>query len=70
MWNHAIDHEVNALLEGDGFILPKGCILYEEYRGESAETVFEKIKSGEIKMRESVWTTTASQNQPQRQKPK
>ena len=51
MWNHAIDHEVNSLLEGDGFILPKGCILYEEYRGESAETVFEKIKNGEIKMR-------------------
>jgi len=50
-WNHAIDHEVNALLKGDGFSLPTGCILYEGYEGESAETVYQKIKDGEIEMR-------------------
>ena len=51
MWNHAIDHEVNALLHEDGFVVPKSAILYEDYIGESAETVFELIKNGEIEMR-------------------
>ena len=51
MWNHAIDHEVNALLHNDGFVVPKSAILYEEHIGESAETVFELIKNGEIEMR-------------------
>jgi len=51
MWNHAIDHEVNSLLEDDGFPIPNGAILYRDYKGESAETVFEKIKSGQIEMR-------------------
>ena len=51
MWNHAIDHEVNALLKEDGFKIPQGAILYEPYRGESAETVFELIKTGQIEMR-------------------
>ena len=50
MWNHAIDHEVNCLLRADSFDVPEGAILYEEYDGESAEFVFEKIKTGEIEM--------------------
>ena len=51
MWNHAIDHEVNSLLEDDGFVIPVGAILYRPYKGESAETVFELIKNGTIEMR-------------------
>lgn len=51
MWNHAIDHEVNSLLEDDGFRIPSGAILYGKYKGESAETVFELIKNGTIEMR-------------------
>ncbi|MDE0954313.1 MAG: hypothetical protein OR994_06530, partial [Candidatus Poseidoniales archaeon] len=51
MWNHAIDHEVNSLLDDDGFKIPEGAILYQQYKGESAETVFELIKSGKIEMR-------------------
>ena len=51
MWNHAIDHEVNSLLEDDGFAIPQGAILYRAYKGESAETVFELIKNGTIEMR-------------------
>ena len=39
------------MLEDDGFAIPEGCILYRDYKGESAETVFEKIKNGEIQMR-------------------
>ena len=51
MWNHAIDHEVNSLLEDDGFSIPGVAILYRPYKGESAETVFELIKNGTIEMR-------------------
>ena len=51
MWNHAIDHEVNSLLEDDGFKIPQGAILYHQYKGESAEKVFELIKTGQIEMR-------------------
>ena len=51
MWNHAIDHEVNCLLEDDGFVVPSHAVLYRQYKGESAETVFEKIKDGTIEMR-------------------
>jgi predicted metal-dependent peptidase len=54
MWNHAIDHEVNSLLQDDGFTIPVHAVLYREYKGESAETVFEKIRDGEIKMRGEV----------------
>jgi predicted metal-dependent peptidase len=51
MWNHAIDHEVNSLLEDDGFKIPQGAILYRPHKGESAEKVFELIKTGQIEMR-------------------
>ena len=51
MWNHAIDHEVNSLLKEDKFAIPDRAVLYEKYRGESAETVFELIKNGTIEMR-------------------
>ena len=54
MWNHAIDHEVNSLLEDDGFTLPTHAVLYRQYKGESAEVVFDKIKSGDIEMRGEV----------------
>jgi predicted metal-dependent peptidase len=70
MWNHAIDHEVNSLLEDDGFAIPEGCILYRDHKGESAETVFEKIKNGEIEMKgqcmddHSVSNPTMDDNHP------
>ena len=49
MWNHAIDHEVNSLLEDDGFTIPRSAILYRPYKGESAETVFEAIKQEKLR---------------------
>ena len=51
MWNHAIDHEVNSLLEDDGFEIPNHAILYRPHKGKSAEQVFELIKNEEIEMR-------------------
>ena len=53
-WNYAIDHEVNTLLSDDGFELPKGCVLYEQHKGLSAEQIFEKIISGELPLRGEV----------------
>ena len=47
-WNYAIDHEVNALLMQDGFKLPKGCVLYRDWIGQSAEQIFDLIESGEL----------------------
>ena len=32
MWNHA-DHEVNCLLEDDGFVVPSHAVLYRQYKG-------------------------------------
>ena len=47
-WNYAIDHEVNTLLDQDGFELPPGAILYSEHRGRSAEQIFDMILDGEL----------------------
>ena len=49
-WNFAIDHEVNALLVQDGFILPDGAILYRDHVGESAEQIFDLIATGDLPM--------------------
>jgi len=45
-WNYAIDHEVNALLQQDGFILPHGTVLYRDHIGKSAEQIFDLISEG------------------------
>jgi len=42
-WNYAIDHEVNSLLQQDGFKLPYGAVLYRDHVGKSAEQIFELI---------------------------
>ncbi len=46
LWNYAIDHEVNTLLRSDGFTLPKGCVIYEQHVGKSAEQIYEMLLSG------------------------
>ncbi|MDP6865254.1 MAG: VWA-like domain-containing protein [Candidatus Poseidoniaceae archaeon] len=53
-WNHAIDHEVNSLLEDDGFIIPNGAVLYRQHKGKSAEQVYELIKNLEIEIKGQV----------------
>ncbi|MEE2812136.1 MAG: VWA-like domain-containing protein [Candidatus Thermoplasmatota archaeon] len=47
-WNYAIDHEVNSLLNQDGFVLPHGAVLYQDHVGKSAEQIFDMIASGEL----------------------
>lgn len=64
MWNHAIDHEVNSLLEDDGFSIPSHAVLYRPYKGESAETVFELIKNGTIEMRGECLDEHKTNNSP------
>lgn len=64
MWNHAIDHEVNSLLQDDGFTIPVHAVLYRPYKGESAETVFELIKNGTIEMRGQCLDEHKTNNDP------
>lgn len=40
LWNLAVDHEVNALLESQGLAVPAGAILYPPLRGQNAESVY------------------------------
>jgi len=47
-WNYAIDHEVNSLLQQDGFKLPHGIILYRDHIGRSAEQIFDLISEGKL----------------------
>jgi len=42
-WNVAVDHEVNALLQDEGLIVPKGCILFSQWSGLPAEEVYERL---------------------------
>ncbi len=43
-WNLAVDHEVNVLLTQCGLSLPRGAILYAQWTGASAETVYEHLE--------------------------
>ena len=51
MWNFAIDHEVNALLEKDGLKVPDGAVIYREYLDCSAEQVFQYLLEKVIPLR-------------------
>lgn len=44
-WNLAADHEVNALLRADGLPVPDDAVLYPGRVGQSAETVYEWLRS-------------------------
>ena len=51
LWNYAVDHEVNTLLDEDGFNMPSGSVLYKQYRHKSAEQIYDMLLSGELKPR-------------------
>jgi predicted metal-dependent peptidase len=42
-WNVAADHEVNALLAEEGFAVPDDCVLIRQWRGRSAEEVYDLL---------------------------
>lgn len=44
LWNLAVDHEVNALLESQGLSMPEGAILYPDQRGQNAEAVYKWLQ--------------------------
>lgn len=46
LWNIAVDHEVNALLQSDGLVIPSDAIYFARQEGKSAEAVYEWLISG------------------------
>lgn len=46
-WNQACDYAINWILLDAGMTLPDGYLYLEEYRGKSAETVYEILQQGE-----------------------
>ena len=54
LWNYAVDHEVNTLLDEDGFNMPPGSVLYVQHRRKSAEQIYDMLLSGELKPRGEV----------------
>lgn len=47
MWNRACDYAINWILLDAGLTLPDGYLYREEYRGRSAENVYEILDQGE-----------------------
>lgn len=45
IWNIAVDHEVNSLLQCDGLEIPKDGIYFAKQKGKSAESVYEWLQS-------------------------
>lgn len=43
LWNVAVDHEVNALVQHELLELPEGWILFPEWIGEAAEQVYARL---------------------------
>lgn len=43
LWNIAVDHEVNCLLQDDGFPMPDDAIYFQQFDGRNAETVYEYL---------------------------
>ena len=43
IWNIAVDHEVNCLLEEDGFPRPDDAVYFEKYDGMNAERVYDHL---------------------------
>ena len=50
MWNYAIDHEVNSVLQADGLVVPKGAVLYHRHLNMNAEQIYEELESGRLPM--------------------
>lgn len=44
IWNAAADFAINIHLKDEGFYLPDGGLIDEQYRGMSAEAIYNKIK--------------------------
>ncbi len=47
MWNRACDYAINGILLDAGFTLPDAYLYLEEYRGRSAESVYEHLQQGQ-----------------------
>lgn len=47
LWNIAVDHEVNALLQSDGLVIPSDAIYFARHNGKSAEAVYEWLIAGQ-----------------------
>ncbi len=45
LWNIAVDHEVNSLLQTDGFQIPRDGIYFAKQKGKSAEAVYVWLQS-------------------------
>lgn len=45
LWNYAVDHEVNALLQHDGFRIPDDAVYIAHYDTFSAEQVYDELKN-------------------------
>ncbi|MCL1629496.1 VWA-like domain-containing protein [Roseibaca sp. V10] len=43
LWNIAVDHEVNCLLQEDGFPRPDDAVYFEKYDGVNAERVYDHL---------------------------
>jgi len=50
MWNFAIDHEVNAVLQEDGLTVPKDAVLYRQHLESNAEQVYDLLLTGRLEM--------------------
>lgn len=44
LWNLAVDHEVNALLQEQGMTVPEDAVLFPRLRGQNAETVYKWLQ--------------------------
>lgn len=44
-WNYACDFAINSLLIEQGFKLPEGALLHDQFNGKSAEAIYELLKS-------------------------
>ena len=45
LWNIAIDHETNALLKQQAFVVPDDAVCFPEYRGLNAEEVYRRLEA-------------------------
>jgi predicted metal-dependent peptidase len=45
LWNLAIDHEVNALLQDEGLTMPGDAVYFRNSHGQNAETVYEELEA-------------------------
>ena len=43
MWNDAADYAINPILTEAGFVLPDGALMSSEYRGMTAEQIYDDL---------------------------